>query len=123
MWFTLNIYIYFFFFIFFRLLSNIGQYEYSEDFPGLYSRFLLAIVFFLIYSLVFWPREFHGSYSPWGCKESDRTDFHSFTFTTLIISLSGIGIRVMLASQDKFPSIPSTSISGRDFKALLTYFY
>ena len=22
---------------------------------------------------VFWPEEFHGLYSPWGCKESDRT--------------------------------------------------
>ena len=34
---------------------------------------------------VFWPGEFHGLYSPWGCKESDMTeldtqrlnDFHS----------------------------------------------
>ena len=25
---------------------------------------------------VFWPGEFHGPYSPWGYKESDRTDFH-----------------------------------------------
>ena len=23
---------------------------------------------------VFWPREFHGLYSPWGCKESDMTE-------------------------------------------------
>ena len=23
---------------------------------------------------IFWPREFHGLYSPWGCKESDRTE-------------------------------------------------
>ena len=23
--------------------------------------------------LVFWPREFHGLYSPWGHKESDTT--------------------------------------------------
>ena len=22
---------------------------------------------------VFWPREFHGLYSPWGCKELDTT--------------------------------------------------
>ena len=22
---------------------------------------------------VFWPREFHGPYSPWSCKESDTT--------------------------------------------------
>ena len=25
-------------------------------------------------SEVFWPREFHGLYSPWGCKESDTTE-------------------------------------------------
>ena len=23
---------------------------------------------------VFWPGEFHGIYSPWGCKESDTTE-------------------------------------------------
>ena len=23
---------------------------------------------------VFWPRKFHGLYSPWGCKESDMTE-------------------------------------------------
>ena len=26
---------------------------------------------------VFWPREFHGLYSPWGCKESDTTEWLS----------------------------------------------
>ena len=26
---------------------------------------------------VFWPGEFHGLYSPWGCKESDRTEWLS----------------------------------------------
>ena len=25
-------------------------------------------------SPVFWPGEFHGLYSPWGCKESDSTE-------------------------------------------------
>ena len=25
-------------------------------------------------SPVFWPGEFHGLYSPWGCKESDMTE-------------------------------------------------
>ena len=25
-------------------------------------------------TLVFWPGEFHGLYSPWGCKESDVTE-------------------------------------------------
>ena len=23
---------------------------------------------------VFWPGEFHGQYSPWGCKQSDTTE-------------------------------------------------
>ena len=26
------------------------------------------------YSPVFWPGEFHGLYSPWGCKELDMTE-------------------------------------------------
>ena len=25
-------------------------------------------------SPVFWPGEFHGLYSPWGCRESDMTE-------------------------------------------------
>ena len=29
-------------------------------------------IFFLLLS--FWPREFHGLYSPWGCKELDTTE-------------------------------------------------
>ena len=28
---------------------------------------------------VFWPREFHGLYSPWGCQESDTTERLSLT--------------------------------------------
>ena len=28
---------------------------------------------------VFWPREFHGLYSPWGHKESDMTEGLSLT--------------------------------------------
>ena len=27
---------------------------------------------------VFWPGEFHGLYSPWGCKELDTTEQLSF---------------------------------------------
>ena len=37
---------------------------------------------------VFWPREFHGQYSPWGCKESDMTEWLSFP-----LSLHGFGGR------------------------------
>ena len=33
---------------------------------------------------VFWPGEFHGLYSPWGCKtESDTTELLSLHFTSL----------------------------------------
>ena len=28
---------------------------------------------------MFWPGEFHGLYSPWGCKESDTTEQFSLT--------------------------------------------
>ena len=31
-------------------------------------------------SPVFWPGEFHGMYSPWGCKESDMTERLSLIF-------------------------------------------
>ena len=40
---------------------------------------------------VFWPGEFHGLYSPWGCKESDTTE-QLLHFT----SLQGWGGRQML---------------------------
>jgi len=32
---------------------------------------------------VFWPREFHGEYSPWGCKEQTRL-LSDFNFTIYI---------------------------------------
>ena len=31
---------------------------------------------------VFWPREFHGLYSPWGCKQLDMTERLSLHFTS-----------------------------------------
>ena len=33
---------------------------------------------------VFWPGEFHGLYSAWGCKESDRTERLSGSLFTLV---------------------------------------
>ena len=30
---------------------------------------------------VFWPREFCGLYSPWGCKELDTTEWHSLSLS------------------------------------------
>ena len=32
-------------------------------------------------SPVFWPGEFHGLYSPWGCKESDMTEHLSLSLS------------------------------------------
>ena len=29
---------------------------------------------------VFWPGEFHGLYSPWGCKESDTAEWLSLSY-------------------------------------------
>ena len=33
---------------------------------------------------VFWPREFYGLCSPWGCKESDMTEWLSPHFTSCL---------------------------------------
>ena len=32
---------------------------------------------------VFWPGEFHGLYSPWGCKALDMTEWLSLHFTSI----------------------------------------
>ena len=36
---------------------------------------------------VFWPGKFHGLYSPWGCKESDTTEWHSLSLSVLADAL------------------------------------
>ena len=50
---------------------------------------------------VFWPREFHGLYGPWGCKESDRTQ-QLFIFQDELT----IGIHVPPAYWTYLPSPP-----------------
>ena len=35
-------------------------------------------------TLVFWPGEFHGLYSPWGHKKSDTTERLSLTHSSLL---------------------------------------
>ena len=35
---------------------------------------------------IFWPGEFHGLYSPWGCKELDMTKFYFHVCDTGIVS-------------------------------------
>ena len=43
---------------------------------------------------VFWPGEFHGLYSPWGCKESDTSErlSLSLSFTTLQVEVQNQGV-------------------------------
>ena len=42
----------------------------------------------MVPTLVFWPGEFHGLYSPWGCKESDTAEwFHSLKVLLLSMFL------------------------------------
>ena len=38
---------------------------------------------------VFWPRECHGLYSPWGCKELDTTEQPSLSQPYIKIKLYG----------------------------------
>ena len=35
-------------------------------------------------TLVFWPREFHGLYTPWGHKELDTTEWLHFHFSLVV---------------------------------------
>ena len=44
---------------------------------------------------VFWPGEFHGPYSPWGCKESDTTEqlSHHNAISLTIITMPYISSR------------------------------
>ena len=43
---------------------------------------------------VFWPGEFHGLYSPWGCKESDMTEQLS-----LIVNNAAANIGVQVSAE------------------------
>ena len=40
---------------------------------------------------VFWPGEFHGRYSPWGCKESDMTEQLNNRFISIYIIHQRVG--------------------------------
>ena len=39
---------------------------------------------------VFWPGEFHGLYSPWGCKESETTEQFSLSLHQFLILRKGL---------------------------------
>ena len=51
-------------------------------------------------TLVFWPGEFHGLYSLWGCKEPDTTEQLSLSLSPLYDSLN-LGMSY-LSSADRF---------------------
>ena len=70
---------------------------------------------------VFWPGEFHELYSPWGHKESDRTERLSlsctirkfcFLFSTLICSnilYSTLCSKMAIHSESRFPPLSTTN--------------
>ena len=39
-------------------------------------------------TIVFWPREYHGLYSPWGHKESDMTEQLSRPMITKMMKMT-----------------------------------
>ena len=50
---------------------------------------------------VFWPGEFHGLYSPWGCKESVRlSDFHFLSDINFLAYLYFFGETMFLSHHD-----------------------
>ena len=57
---------------------------------------------------IFWPREFHGLYSLWGCKESDTTEGVALHFMTLQPWYRSHGY-VML--QSKRGSVDATTVT------------
>ena len=56
---------------------------------------------------VFWPGEFHGLYSPWGCKELDRTEQLSLSLKYGYVSIASFS----KFSLSGFRTLKSTSIS------------
>ena len=41
---------------------------------------------------VFWPREFHGLYNPWGGKELDTTEKLSLSLLIAVTKMTGVMI-------------------------------
>ena len=60
---------------------------------------------------ILWPGEFHGLYSPWGCKESDTTEWLSFSLSwaSLVVLL----VKNLPASSGNRRDLGSISKSGR----------
>ena len=68
-------------------------------------------------TLVFWPGEFHGLYSPWGCKELDITErlslhlsawwVHVWMLASRGMQLHGWAAEVMLSGCACYVAVPS----------------
>ena len=54
---------------------------------------------------VFWPDEFHGLYSPWGCKELDMTERLSLTLNSFMPKFSVIDYSKSPFSTHSMPNI------------------
>ena len=62
---------------------------------------------------VFWPRELHGLYGPWCCKESDTTEWLSLAFVCIFIHVKKCVFSIKynlqffcsLVEEDKFQCI------------------
>ena len=57
-------------------------------------------------TLVFWPGEFHGLYSPWSCKESDSTERVSLS----VVITKGVLTRSRGMDQVTFLSFSSSRV-------------
>ena len=55
-------------------------------------------------TLVFWPEEFHGLYSPWGCKELDMTERLSLSLPFSFMGNFSISMQSQLMVFNLLPS-------------------
>ena len=62
---------------------------------------------------VFWPGEFHGLYIPWGCKESDTTEWFSLHWLYIYLSFKQTYLWESL-SDPVWIDVPSSLISWFD---------
>ena len=55
-----------------------------------------TITMLLIPTPVFWPREFHGLYSPWSRKESDMTELLSLSLQSVLSTKQVFSVIVVI---------------------------
>ena len=62
-------------------------------------------------SPVFWPEEFHGLYSLWGCKELDTTERLSLTHSSYLVDHLCVGCILSLFPSSFHTFLPPTILS------------